>query len=713
MGRSTKCPGQPFCRRSYLRPCNRCRFCHTGSQAGLENKVRVSLFILSSLLGTSAVSAQSQQVLRGPAPDWVSVSSLMPIPESPSGPFFMRRQDLEIHLSGKGQAQYLGFRVKIFQSNALELGNISIAWNPAAGAPLVHDIKVFREGSVIDVLQKSSFEILRREDKLEAARLDGTLTAVLRIPDLRVGDELEVDYTVFDNDPTLGPRHTGALAFAPSPSPGRYHIGLSWDQGHEPRIKPTADLAASMIKGERNVDFRLDNPAVMSVPKDVPARYQWQRAVEYSDFADWASVSRHFAPLFTKASALSANSPVKTEAARIAAAHALPLDRASAALKLVQQDVRYIYVGLNGGNLTPASADETWQRRYGDCKGKTALLLALLGELGIDSKPVLVNSTGTDDGLNQRLPIPELFDHVLVRAHINDKYYWLDGTLPSVASPSPEPVFPISSYLPLTNRGSDLESLEWHPPTTPDEITMYEIDARAGFDKPARIVSTEILRGVEGLKKQMQFSSVSSGQLLDAFRQNGIGGIWQSIDDVQWHYDQKARASILRISGSGTMDWDNDGNGKRSLALPGGGFSAPERRARSLDANQGLPFYTKPEYTCYVTTVRLPTSTQDRQWSSKPSFNTHIFGRNYYRAWELRDSTIRMIRGSRIEQPEITYATAQRDNNRIATFDNTMGYIDYNPAGQKSAVGNGEKVPATYDFDWTADEVPCVAGKPN
>ena len=76
-------------------------------------------------------------------------------------------------------------------------------------------------------------------------------------------------------------------------------------------------------------------------------------------------------------------SAIKTEAAKIAAANLSPFDRARAALKLVHQDVRYIYVGLNGGNYTPATAEQTWQRRYGDCKGKTALLLALLRGLDI------------------------------------------------------------------------------------------------------------------------------------------------------------------------------------------------------------------------------------------------------------------------------------------------------------------------------------------
>ncbi|ATE67275.1 transglutaminase [Rhizorhabdus dicambivorans] len=632
------------------------------------------------------------------------------MPETLSGPLFVRRQDLQIHLGDRGLAQYVGYRIKILHSNTLQVGNLSIAWNPTAGAPIVHEIRVLREGQATDVLKNASFEILRREDQLEAARLDGTLTAVLRVPDLRVGDELEVALTTFGNDPALGRNESGLLLLTSAPAPGRYRLGLSWDQGQQPNIKMTPDMTATMVKGERRIDFRFDNPGALSPPKDAPMRYQWQRVVEYSDFRDWAAVSRHFAPLYSKAATLAPASPVKIEAKRIAAAHARPIDRAAAALRLVQQDVRYIYVGLNGGNLIPASADESWQRRYGDCKGKTALLLALLAELGIDAEPVLVNSGGNDDGLDQRLPIPQLFDHVLVRARIDGATYWLDGTLPPVAPPSARPVFPFNWVLPLTARGSTIEKLAWQPPTAPDDLSLLEIDARAGFDAPARIISTKIVRGLEGLQQHEQFSAVTPAQLLEVFRQRAIGDLWQAIDDVTWRYDQTSGASILTITGTGMVNWDDDGNGARSFALPGGGFNPPERRVRGPGQDKDAPFYAKPEYDCSVTTVRLPSATQPRQWSSKPGFDTRMFGRNYYRAWELRDGAIRMVRGSRVEQPEISAAAAQRDNARIAAFDNSMGWIFYDPTGQEPGVGSGESVPATYDFDWTASDVPCASG---
>lgn len=671
--------------------------------------MRVSLVVFAWLLAVGSASAQTEQIQRGPMPDWVTPSELLPVPENVGGPVFMRRQDALIHIDDKGQSQYLGYRVKVLNSTGLQLGNISIAWNPAAGSPTVHEIKVFRDGEATDVLKQSSFEILRREDQLEAARLDGILTAVLRIPDLRVGDEVQFGLTIPTNEPTMGDKAAGLLVLGPNPSPGRYRMELSWSKGRSVQLKTTPDIAAALTRSDQAITIRFDNPAILNPPKDAPARYNWQRIVEYSDFADWTAVSRHFAPLYVKAAKLAADSPIKREARRIAAAHASSADRASAALKLVQQDVRYIYVGLNGGNLKPASADETWQRRYGDCKGKTVLLLALLAELGIEAEPVLVNSNGIDDGFDQRLPLPQLFDHVIVRARMDGATYWLDGTLPSVAPPALRPVYPVKWVLPLTAQGSSLEDLGWSLAATPDEISLHEIDARAGFDKPARITSTSIVRGVKGLQQQVEFSSFSPEQLLTTFRQGLTGGTWQEIEDVVWRYDQKAGASILTIIGTGAVTWEDDGRGARSMSLPNGGFSPPERRVRAPGPSQDVPFYTAPEFECSVTTVRLPTSAQAKHWSSKPGYDTRLFGRNYYRAFELRDGAIRMIRASRVEQPEIDAEVARRDNGRIAAFDNSMAWIFYDPSSRKTAVGSGASVPATYDFDWTAGEVPCLA----
>lgn len=672
-------------------------------------RLSASIFLAFALAAAPA-DAANDQVQRGPAPNWVVPSELMPVPEGASGLAFVRRQDFLMHLDARGQEQYLGTRVKILHQNALQLGNVQIAWNPAAGAPTVHAIRIYREGQMIDVLANTQFEVLRREGQLEAASLDGMLTAVLRVPDLRVGDELELGMTIRMDDPTLGGTVAGVLMVAPAPPPGRMRLGLSWDEGQEPHLRMTPDMAAIAERGARSITLRFDNAPALALPNEAPPRYLWQRVVEYSDFADWQAVSRQFAPLYRRAATLAPQSPLKAEAQRIAAANPDPLARANAALRLVQQQVRYIYVGLNGGNLTPATADETWRRRYGDCKAKTALLLALLAELGIDAEPVLVNANGGDDGLDERLPSSGLFDHVIVRARINGTNYWLDGTFPPVVDASAATVQPYRWVLPLTAQGSALQRLEWHPAEQPDEMALLEIDARAGFDHPARITSTTITRGIPGLQQQIQFSGMTQEQLLTGFRQQGFSNIWQNIENVQWRYDARTQASVLTITGTGTAEWEDDGDGAKSMRLPGGGFNPPERRIRPAGQPQDVPYYNAPSFSCRVTTVRLPENTQTSRWSYNTSFDTRMFGRNYHRALELRDGAIRMVRGSRVEQQEVDVAAARRDNDRISSFDNSMAVITYDPTRVRNnpSAGFGARVPATYEIDWTGAQVPCL-----
>lgn len=674
--------------------------------------MRLTLKIILAIVVVQGVAyAKSEKVERGPVPDWVKPTELLPLPSDSAGLAFVRGQDVVVHLDEQGQIHYTGYRAKLLHPNALAAGNLAISWNPASGSPVVHAIKVYRDGDVIDVSKSTTFEILRREDQLEVAMLDGALTAVARVPDLRVGDELEFSYSVRHNDPTLGKVDAGILFLGGAISPGRYRLALNWTAGQQPQVKMTDDMKAFARASEQSLEFRFDNPKNAIPAKDAPPRYNWLRMVEFTDYPSWGAISKRFAPLYSKAATLTVASPLKKEVARIFEKYKTPLNRAAAALKLVQQDVRYIYVGLDGGNLTPASAEETWTRRYGDCKGKTALLLALLNELGIEAQPVLANNDDMDDGLNERLANPGMFNHVLARAMIDGKAYYLDGTMPPAAAPSLDPILPYRWVLPITSAGSDLERLEWQPPAVPDVVELFEIDARAGFAEPAKITTTTITRGLDGLREQVQLSAVTSEQLLEVFRQRAIGETWQTIDDVKWRYDDKARASILTIAGSGKVDWEDDDDGAKSLALPGGGFSPPNKRIRAADQDQNLPYFSKSDYNCHVTTVRIPANTKIDQWSSTSGFDTRIFGRNYYRAFDLRDGAVRMVRGSRVELREIDAATVKLDNDRVADFDNSRGYIFYDPTSTKSDVDKDARVPATYEIDWTDEKAPCLAGK--
>ena len=674
--------------------------------------------IVAGLLAQSGLAlaqdqAQPQEAIAiVPAPDWATLSEPLEVPADTQGAVFLRRQDTAVRLTANGHDLFSSQMIRILQPQALEIGNVAIGWNPAAGEARVHKVVIHRRGQQIDVLAKTAFEILRREDQLEAAMLDGMLTAVLRVPDLRVGDDLEIEYTVPLHDPTLREASHGMLFMGDTPPPGRYLLDLSWEDGQEPRTRITPDFVGIAERSRNRVAIRLDNPAAITPPRDAPPRYGWNRVIEFSDFPDWPAVSRRFHGLFAQASRLAPDSPLREEAAAIAASTPDKLAQAQAALQLVQQQVRYVYVGLNGGNFTPAAADETWERRYGDCKGKTAMLLALLAELGIPAEAVLVNNTGSTDGLDQRLANPGMFDHVLVRARIGARTVWLDGTLPEVIDGRADPFLPYQWVLPLSAKGDTIERLPEKPMALPQVVELYEIDATAGFDAPARWTRTTVLRGAAGLQQHLQFSSVSAGQLETAFKNQLTGSAaWDTVETVSYRFDRKTQAAIFTIIGTGPVDWEDENNsGGRYLRLPGGGFSPPSRRQRSEGGAGAVPFFQPPEYSCHVTTVRLPESTAIADWSVNSVFDTMLFGETYYRMMEVRqdDRTLRLVRGNRVEQTEIAPEKAERDNKRLADFDNSMAILSYSPGAAESGWTGARPVPATFEIDWAGESPPCL-----
>jgi hypothetical protein len=80
--------------------------------------LRAGLLLAASMIVAGPVCAQTDQVRRGRPPTWIKPSTLLPLPATMTGPVFFRRQDVEVHLSDKGQAQYLGYRIKLLDSAA-------------------------------------------------------------------------------------------------------------------------------------------------------------------------------------------------------------------------------------------------------------------------------------------------------------------------------------------------------------------------------------------------------------------------------------------------------------------------------------------------------------------------------------------------------------------------------------------------------------------
>lgn len=671
---------------------------------------RFALALVPVISVQAAAADAPREVQYGQVPAWV-----LPPPAATAGPqtgdaaFRIIYQDTQERVTTDAVEDYSAYEVKILKPEALAMGNVAVAWSPSAGPATVHYVRIIRDGKSIDVLKQTKFKILERETGLEQSILDGNLTATLQVPGLQVGDELQFAATIVRHEPAFGMHAAGAAQLPVGGFPGVFRYRLQWPESKPIKWRLTKDLPAVAPKtdqGFKTLEIELRDPPAIPDVEGAPTRFDVRRAIEYTDYAGWSGLSKQLWPLYEKASTLLPNSPIHAEAARIAAASRDPTQRAQAALRLVQEQIRYVFVGLDGGNYIPATADQTWQRRFGDCKAKTVLLLALLRELGIKADPVLVNSKG-GDGMNERMPNPTLFDHVLVRANVGGKDIWLDGTRlgDHFLDMMPPPLFEWG--LPLTTAGAELLAVQPATSPYPQAITVEDIDATRGFDKDAVWTVKHVLRGDEAFQIESALSTVApadADRMLKTYwrQQNN----WIEPDQVGWHYDERHAALVLTLKGEGKADWDGSIQEGHSLKIPGAGFYAPEKMHRLKDQDQSAAWAVEyPKFRCWVTTVHLPQPAARFHWtySAKP-VDRRFAGAIYWRSSGLRGNSVQTIMSRQSFTREISAAEAQQVNAALPAFDNNMSTVEETLS---PGTGQSATLPFASEPDWASNAALC------
>lgn len=578
----------------------------------MRNSIVSVVLGLMLAAGTACAASAGEAVVYAPAPEWVRP---VPIPDKPrtadEGAIEVLLMDTEDYYGPNGEEHYLETAVRVATPQGLgPAGTVSRTWDPGTETLVVHKAAIIRDGKVIDTLADDRFLVLRQETNLSMAMLDGRLTATKQVLGLQVGDIVQVASTVRRRDPVLAGNSENWDGFAVEAPVSRVRYRQVWPDSEKIRWRTTdgfenPTVTRSAFGTELEIDrrdFKAPEP-----PVGAPGRFHNLAQLEISEFPDWQAISRLMAPLYRTAATLAADSPLKAEVEKIRAAHATPEARAAAALRLVQEQVRYFYLSIGEGGYQPARADLTWARKFGDCKGKTALLLALLWELGIEAEPAMVNSEGID-GLEAKLPMVGAFDHILVRATIDGKVYWLDGARLGDRALADIEVPPFRWALPARAAGADLERLEIKAPTTPLRQTELDFDASAGLDAEMAVKIEVLYRREAAIEAQQNAEATPrremERQLIDGFNGNFDGVRFET---ATYGYDAEAAVFRITVEGKGKVGWDLDRDSRRrefvvvnSGAL--GGFE-PRKPGPHADAPYELDF---PSFDSYRTRVRLP-----------------------------------------------------------------------------------------------------------
>lgn len=533
-----------------------------------------------------------------------------------------------------------------------EAGRFQITYNPEFQTLSIHRVELLRDGKWQNRLSPERISLARRESDFEQDMTDGSVTALIVLDDVRVDDVVRVSYTVAGSNPILAGETADWINFSWRNPTLRSSLRVLYDPGAKYRVHRENVAVEPQVKRSADAtEVRLEARALPAtvVEDNYPAWYQPYPIAQIAPGRGWADVVAWALPLYP-----AHTTPFDDDLERkLSDWKALPGPQArlTAALRAVQNDVRYFGIEIGDNSHRPNPPDVVWHRRHGDCKDKVYLLTTLLHRMGIDAVPALV-ATDRGRAIAEFVPSASTFNHVIVRAKIGDETIWLD---PTISQQGGDPRrFDLGDYgmvLPVAPGVSALQAIE-----RPRE-------GNAGIE-----VVEHFAPAADGREVAFDVETVYSGASADYQRRNTLS---ERSDELSRRYSDyyRKRYGELEALGEPVIEDDQTRNRLRireryRLKSPfkneSGGVRALDVYAEALESSSTLPTSTNRvgplDYVArghyrHEISVQLP-----ERW--KPGFVDERIGRSstafgFQRKLEVGETSVKLVYEMNVGRDEL------------------------------------------------------------
>jgi transglutaminase-like putative cysteine protease len=184
---------------------------------------------------------------------------------------------------------------------------------------------------------------------------------------------------------------------------------------HTPEISDSGNERVYRWKGSqlRPTSAKDDD----DTPKDKVAPIAW------TTFPNWEAIGLWYRNVSTGRDAVTP--AIKAKADELTANAKTDADKVRALYNYVSTHNHYIGIDFGIGRYQPHLAAEVLTNQYGDCKDKHTLLAALLHAENIPVSAVLI---GLGIEMNEKVPMPAAFNHVITLVELGGEQVWLDTT---------------------------------------------------------------------------------------------------------------------------------------------------------------------------------------------------------------------------------------------------------------------------------------------
>ena len=383
-------------------------------------------------LWVCALAASASGISKGPVPAWVQpvhadLTATVPASQIESGYYYIlyeRQMDVQT------ATDYIHVLRKIVNQSGIEnCSQLEFEYDKAFENVVIHHIHVIRNGLVINQLDVSKFKIVQKAKAMDVLQYNETMSGLLFLEDIKVGDILDYDYSTYTTNPLYTSKFTTDLD-------EQYGVPISLVSYRivcpEKRKLFTRQLNNGTAPEEKTENgqhiytWNLKNLAPLKSEDHLPIGYMEGPVSLVSEYDGWKDVQKWGKDLY--APVMVSGKHIQARAAELAKGYTTDEDKIVRALRFVQDQIRYLGIETGVNTHKPHLPEQVLTQGFGDCKDKAVLLCMLLKEMGIKASPVLIKSNAADN-LDERLPSPFRFNHVCVAVDYKGGYRYFDPTI--------------------------------------------------------------------------------------------------------------------------------------------------------------------------------------------------------------------------------------------------------------------------------------------
>lgn len=484
------------------------------------------LFLLICLMAANVVAQQTpsnQEHLHiEPTPDWVIereplLAEFIPVDEIRNGVFYQLLDDqVRVEEDGFRTTYTRYIETVVNQTGVEESSQINLDFDPSYQKLSLNSLTVIRDGTAIDRLDKAAMSIFSRETELNQQIYSGRLTLNILLDDIQAGDTIDYSYTIHGQNPVYKNIFSFLQGVNWSVPLYNQHLRVLWGKSAPLKVESrniNPEIVISKVGEFTEYQISLQNQEALNTPSQIPDWYSPYGSVHFNETLSWSDVVAWAEPLYRFDTA---HPDIQEIANAIKAASSSQSEQIVAALKYTQENIRYVGLEMGQNSHLPTAPEQTLALKYGDCKDKAVVFIALLRALQIDAYPALVDTESTKL-LAEMPPGINLFNHVIVTLEIAGEQYWLDPTLSNQLGDLANIYQPDYGYALVLKEGNKQLSAVQKDASKTQLYTTEKYVIPENDDSPVMFSVTTQYKGYGALRRLWQLEQKGKNQMAEDY----------------------------------------------------------------------------------------------------------------------------------------------------------------------------------------------------